>query len=335
MILQRLSRQQNALRTAVSSSRCIAPSSASPPQRRWKHHVPTLTNAEQHDFVRNGVPGLLSPDAYGYAWTQYQQMMVDKLNSLTQGADYPSLELCTPEYNAQTKALVVSSARDPNQASLFNHASAAFNNHFFFKGLAIDKTPIPTTLQSHLIQSFSSLETLRKEFIATAASMFGPGFVWLVRRRHRVSAEQFQILVTYLAGSPLPGAHWRQQSLDMNTQSPQSLGGLSAPSNLPSQLTTVQNSVGSMGQYSAQGQAQKLTPPGGADVIPVLCVNTWEHVWLRDWGMGGKEMYLNRWWDRIDWSVASDLAEWESGGRNYEGRNHYISGRGQGQRQRW
>ncbi|KAJ9663423.1 hypothetical protein H2201_005631 [Coniosporium apollinis] len=326
MILQRLSRQQNALRAAVSSSRCIAQSSASPPQRRRIHHVPKLINDEQHDFKNNGVPGLLSPDAFEIAWTHRQAMLVDKLNTLTQG---------TPEHNAQTKALILSSARDPNQASLFNHASAAFNNHFFFKGLAIDKTPIPSTLQAHLVQSFSSIDTLRKEFIATANAMFGPGFVWLVRRKHRVSAEQFQILTTYLAGSPLPGAHWRQQSLDMNTQSPQSLGGLSAPSNLPPQLSQVQNNVGSMGQYSTAGQAQKLTPPGGAEVIPVLCVNTWEHVWLRDWGMGGKEKYLHRWWDRIDWSVANDLADFESAGRNYEARNRFDPGQRQGQKQRW
>ncbi|KAJ9645284.1 hypothetical protein H2199_003290 [Coniosporium tulheliwenetii] len=179
--------------TAIEAAECptggcliIAQSSASPPQRRRIHHVPKLINDEQHDFKNNGVPGLLSPDAFEIAWTHRQAMLVDKLNTLTQGP-HPILR-----------------AR-PQPSLLFNHASAAFNNHFFFKGLAIDKTPIPSTLQAHLVQSFSSIDTLRKEFIATANAMFGPGFVWLVRRKHRVSAEQFQILTTYLAGSPLPG----------------------------------------------------------------------------------------------------------------------------------
>lgn len=144
--------------------------------------------------------------------------------------------------------------------------------------------------------------------------MFGPGFVWLVKSHNRQAGQHFDILTTYLAGSPLPGAHWRQQSIDMNTQGPQSLNGISAPKNLPSQMTEVQNNVGSMGQHSVAGQAQRKIPPGGVEVTPVLCVNTWEHVWLRDWGMDGKERFLKRWWDRIDWSVAHELANMENSG---------------------
>ena len=48
--------------------------------RRSLHNVPPLT----HDFT-NGVPGLLSPAGFDIAWTQYQSLMVEKLNNLTVG----------------------------------------------------------------------------------------------------------------------------------------------------------------------------------------------------------------------------------------------------------
>jgi len=48
----------------------------------------------------------------------------------------------------------------------------------------------------------------------------------------------------------------------------------------------------------AGGDARRF---GGADVVPVLCVNTWEHAWMVDWGVAGKRKFLEAWWDRIDW----------------------------------
>lgn len=67
--------------------------------------------------------------------------------------------------------------------------------------------------------------------------------------------------------------------------------------------------AGSMGPYSRGG---KSLAPGGQDVEVLLGVNTWEHVWLRDYGIGGKRDYLERWWDAVDWGVVA--------GRQDEGR---------------
>src|SRR5438034_8780394 len=66
------------------------------------------------------------------------------------------------------------------------------------------------------------------------------------------------------------------------------------------------NPVGSMGPYSNQ----RVLAPGGIDIHPILCVNTWEHVWLRDWGVGGKAGFLEAWWDKVNWEeVAQNYKE--------------------------
>ncbi len=153
-------------------------------------------------------------------------------------------------------------------------------------------SPIPDNLKTRIEEDFSSVEALKAEFINTANAMFGPGFVWLV------STEKFniRILVTYIAGSPYAGAHYRKQTVDMATRDASAIGAASGMA--WAQQQPVSNNVGSYGPHSGK---QKAVSPGGLEVLPLLCVNTWEHVWLRDYGIGGKKEYLERWWDRINW----------------------------------
>lgn len=156
--------------------------------------------------------------------------------------------------------------------------------------------------------------------------MFGPGFVWLVQDlnpspNHPTTAASgssstyqfhtssktplhFRILTTYLAGSPYPEAHSRQQGSDMNTHNISSYDTYSAQS-------TPQNTAGAFGSHSASAQGMKSlfmessggepSKYGGASIIPVLCVNTWEHVWMFQYGVGEKRTYLENWWNRINW----------------------------------
>ena len=203
----------------------------------------------------------------------------------------------------------MATAREPVEAALFNHASMAHNNHFFFERLSPTPVAIPTALQASLERSFGSMETLRQQFVVTAAAMFGPGFVWLVRTRDPGSgnSENFRILTTYLAGTPYPGAHWRQQPTDMNT-----VGGVSPEGRAHAEryFDRSANAYAAAGLPSAAGDN---VAPGGIKLWPVLCLNTWEHVWLRDYGigqngLGGKVTYAEKWWDAIDWNVVNETA---------------------------
>jgi len=131
--------------------------------------------------------------------------------------------------------------------------------------------------------------------------MFGPGFVWLVQ--NNINKKLF-ILPTYLAGSPLPGAHYRRQTTDMNTH--------------PQDQQPVFNSVGAFGKESAREKGKSRPAFGGVEVTPLLCVSTWEHVWLQDYaleyGFGmGKRRYLEAWWKRINWNEVENLASLSKG----------------------
>jgi Fe-Mn family superoxide dismutase len=183
----------------------------------------------------------------------------------------------------------------------FNLASMAFNNHFFFNGINADPdvTSVPPAeLIPEINKSFTSLDTFRDTFLGTADAMFGPGFVWLVQQKD-AGERKLMILTTYLAGSPLAGAHWRKQSEDLNTHNADSYEGL--------------NRVGAFGSAArTENDARPKPPLGGVDVVPLLCVNTWEHVWLHDYGIRGKSEYLEAWWNRIDWNKVRDLGVFQS-----------------------
>lgn len=171
----------------------------------------------------------------------------------------------------------------------------AFNNHFFFRGIntnpEVSSRP-SQELEMQIQKDFSSKDTLRQTFLSTAEAMFGPGFVWLVQTND-TQFGSLRILPTYLAGSPLSGAHYRRQSHDLNTHNNDSYQAL--------------NKVGAFGSAAKQSQGPKK-PLGGVDVVPLLCVNTWEHVWLQDYGVRGKRQYLEAWWDKIDWDLVRQNA---------------------------
>ncbi|KAL5121798.1 hypothetical protein ACEQ8H_000013 [Pleosporales sp. CAS-2024a] len=271
MILRCLARRPGAAQSLAHASR------RTPPWVRTKYGLPTLEN--HVEMQEKGVPGLFSRAGFRTAYIDYQDYMMDQLNEVTAG---------TPYENQEAKALIVDFARDPTMAYGFNIASMAFNNHFFFRGINANpnvQSRPSTDLENQIRACFSSLETLRDDFLTTAEAMFGPGFVWLVQTND-TRPGSLRILSTYLAGSPLSGAHYRRQSHDLNTHSVDSYEKL--------------NNVGSFGSAAIQNTGPRK-PLGGIDVVPLLCVNTWEHVWLRDYGVRGKMRYLEAWWDKIDW----------------------------------
>lgn len=207
------------------------------------------------------------------------------------------------------KKLAIQTSREPGKADIFNFASMAHNNEFFFTGIAPNagqepnELDMPKELREHLELSFGSIENLQKDMIFTANAMFGPGFVWLVKQKdfvHQKNVGQYRILTTYLAGSPYPGAHWRRQGLDMN-----SVGGVSDQGgDKVREYFDKQNSANNRSTLhgSSKQEEERSKSPGGADLIPVLCVNTWEHVWLPDYGCGGKLDFLSNWWRLINWN---------------------------------
>ncbi|EAT89087.1 hypothetical protein SNOG_03882 [Parastagonospora nodorum SN15] len=247
MILRCMARRPGAVQSLASASR------QTPSFVRTAYTVPTL---DKHvEMQKNGVPGLFTPKGFNTAYTEYQKYMIDELNESTAAWAFIN-QLILPGPSTRNP-------RDPVQS------------------------PSPEAREPSIGKHFSSLENFcARPLWRRQKAMFGPGFVWLVQTND-AQLGSLRILPTYLAGSPLAGAHYRRQSHDLNTHNADSYQAL--------------NTVGTFGSAAKQN-LQPKKPLGGVDVVPLLCVNTWEHAWLHDYGVRGKRQYLEAWWDKIDWN---------------------------------
>ncbi|KAG8165256.1 hypothetical protein KVR01_005531 [Diaporthe batatas] len=269
---------------------------------RQLHSVAPLTDDDR--FEREGVRGLMTAEAFEIAYNTYQAHVLNKLNEYTAGTAYADMT---------TLETAIATAREPHLAATFNYASMAHNNHFFFSGLSktggADRSEHMSEMMRKALElSFGSLETLQREMLLTADAMFGPGFVWLVQQMDATGARAwpFKILTTYQAGSPYPSAHWRSQGSDMNNHGSHGEGG-----QVVKEYFNRQNTANRREPLHGAAPAEKnrfARPPGGTDVVPVLCVNTWEHVWMWDYGVGGKMDFLTNWWNIIDWGRVESLS---------------------------
>ncbi|EGS17364.1 mitochondrial 37S ribosomal protein mS42 [Thermochaetoides thermophila DSM 1495] len=268
-------------------------------QIRSRHTLQPLPYEEKFNTAENGIPNFLSGPAFNIAWTQYQTHLIEKLNTMIADTDFEA---------RQVKDILLMTAREPSQAPLFNYASMIHNNAFFFKHLSPEPVAMPEHLKLHLEQSFGSIETLRREMVYTAAAMFAPGFVWLVKSPQLGLPHAFRILTTYAAGSPYPAAHWRRQPVDMNTAA-----GMNDEQGLATAQGYIENAAFGAGKSNPAVASKLKFAPGGTDVQPVLCINTWEHVWLWDYGFGaggqgGKLAYAEAWWNAINWEMVANEA---------------------------
>lgn len=136
---------------------------------------------------------------------------------------------------------------------------------------------MPDVLTAYIPDTFSSLEALKIELLATAEAMFGCGWVWLVLDHNK----RFRILCTYNAGTPY-GEAFRRQDTDMNTG----------------------QTLGSDAKYTSAIQ-KAAKGPGIRNFLPLVNINCWQHVWITDYGVLGKRNYLEAWWKKVDWEIVA------------------------------
>lgn len=65
--------------------------------------------------------------------------------------------------------------------AVFNNAAQAWNHTFFFESLTPTAKAVPGEFEKLLAGNFGSLEAFKEQFVKAAASLFGSGWVWLVK----------------------------------------------------------------------------------------------------------------------------------------------------------
>ena len=248
----------------------------------------------------NGIPGLYSKAGLDTAWFGYQQHLLDGLNSRIAGTSY--------ELN-NVQQISFRAARQPSDAAVFNYASQAWNNHFFFRCLRADRRDGRTSdedtevkISDHLMKDiqkvFGGVKWLREQMLHTAAAIFGSGWVWLVMVKEgggggemaSSASASLRILATYNAGSPFDLQFARQRDPNTNQHVSSSIGSVLFPNS----------------SSTSSSSSSSSSPASRNPILPILGVSCWEHSWVTDYGVAGKEAYLANWWDTIDWQKVDE-----------------------------
>src|SRR5579863_6429867 len=97
---------------------------------------------------------------------------IDTLYELVAGTPFADLSL---------EQIVLSTARDPAHAAIFNNAAQAWNHAFYWHSLSPRRGGfVPHALKTHVDSAFGSFDALKEELSTAATTQFGSGWAWLV-----------------------------------------------------------------------------------------------------------------------------------------------------------
>jgi len=123
----------------------------------------------QLPYAKDALAPNISEETIAYHYSKHHQGYVNKLNALIEGTPFADLTL---------EEIIMRS-----DGAVFNNAAQVFNHDFYFSGLSPEQTAPSEYLVMQIEKHFGSMETFKKSFLESAASLFGSGWVWLSLNR--------------------------------------------------------------------------------------------------------------------------------------------------------
>jgi len=141
-------------------------------------------------YAENALEPVISANTLSFHYDKHHKAYVDNVNKIVPGTPYAGLSL---------EDIVKKTVNAPDQSTLFNNASQAWNHAFYWRSLHPKATATPPAkLQAKIVASFGDVQALKKELAAAATSQFGSGWAWLV-----ADGDKLKVMKTSNADSPL------------------------------------------------------------------------------------------------------------------------------------
>lgn len=144
-----------------------------------KHEMPLLP------YDKGALAPAMSKETLEYHYGKHLQTYVDNLNKLIAGTEYENMPL---------EKIV-----EKSSGVVFNNAAQAWNHTFFFMQFTPGHKEMSENLVRIISDNFGSVESFKEQFIKTATTLFGSGWVWLAKDEN----GKLSILSEANAGNPL------------------------------------------------------------------------------------------------------------------------------------
>lgn len=140
----------------------------------------------QLPYKRDALEPYISQKTIDFHYGQHHASYVKNLNNLIEGSRFETMSL---------EEIIKNS-----EGSIFNNAAQVWNHTFYWNCMTsdIDSTPQPMLLNI-IERDFGSFENFKHLFIKQAATLFGSGWLWLVKDSH----GKLLIMQTNNAETPL------------------------------------------------------------------------------------------------------------------------------------
>ncbi|SCU98428.1 LAFA_0G17854g1_1 [Lachancea sp. 'fantastica'] len=278
-----------------------------------------ITPSLEHLKKGAGLSGIFSEKGLQTAWFDRAEQHTEKLNQYLSHSEEKPLE-----------TIVHGSAKSASKRDVFNQASQLYNLRFAMSCLHGNDLPSiqkpgasflletpklelnfkndpretgNARLSSALASSFGSLVEFRSLLLNSNKAISGDGYTWLVARKVNTSQREslvsgnvefdwLYVLNTYNAGSPFnfnKVGHISDLQKQFEKLKPVEEVGEEEESN-PLQIKSVQE--------ARESESYKSTT-----YVPLLAIDASPKAWLTDYGVFGKDLYLERVWESIEWNV--------------------------------
>lgn len=140
----------------------------------------------QLPYKRDALEPHISQKTIDFHYGQHHAGYVKNLNNLIEGSHYENMSL---------EEIIKNS-----EGSIFNNAAQVWNHNFYWHCMTPIINNMPQTMLLTAIErDFGSFENFRHLFIKQAATLFGSGWLWLVRDEN----GQLSLMQTSNAETPL------------------------------------------------------------------------------------------------------------------------------------
>jgi superoxide dismutase, Fe-Mn family len=120
-------------------------------------------------YASDALEPYISKDTIGFHYGKHHQAYVNNLNGLIPGTKFETMSL---------DKIVMES-----EGGTFNNAAQIWNHTFYWEGFSSDRRTEPQgALLSAINQSFGSVSDFKEKFTKAAATLFGSGWAWLVKK---------------------------------------------------------------------------------------------------------------------------------------------------------
>jgi Fe-Mn family superoxide dismutase len=129
---------------------------------------------------------VISKQTIEFHYGKHHQAYVNNLNNLVTG---------TPFENASLETIIKEA-----EGGIFNNGAQVWNHTFYFESFSPNGSHEPNgSLAKAIDASFGSFASFKEQFAKSAATLFGSGWVWLVKDKE----SKLQIVQESNAGNPL------------------------------------------------------------------------------------------------------------------------------------